>query len=69
MRAQAPIEFPNAMVAADLRATLNDGIGRKVRRKEQKKVGESHHNHTFNNKLKSQSHGKSSVKNLHQLFQ
>ena len=54
VRAQAPVEFPTGMVAAELRDELNKALERQTRRKEQKKVGESYLDHSFNNKLKSQ---------------
>ena len=55
VRAQVPVEFPDGSTAAELRTALNEAQERQQRRKEQKKVGESYLNHSFNNKLKSQS--------------
>ena len=55
-RAQLPAEFPNGTTAAQMIAELNDSLERHKTRSEQKKIGESYHDHSFNNKLRSQNH-------------
>merc|ERR1712070_690928 len=54
IRAQANVEFDNGTTAAELNQLLADALNREKMRKEQRKVGESHHDHSFNNKLKTQ---------------
>ena len=49
------VAFPAATTRAQLVEELADSLHRQNRRAEQKKVGESFHDATFNNKLKSQS--------------
>merc|ERR1712232_528131 len=51
VRAQQPIEFPDRFGNAELNDQLADALSRESMRKEQRKVGESYHDHTFNNKL------------------
>ena len=49
------VAFPAATTRAQLVEELADSLHRQNRRAEKKKVGESFHDATFNNKLKSQS--------------
>ena len=55
VRAQLPVEFTDGLANAEVNDALADALSRESLRKEQRKVGESYHDHTFNNKLKSQS--------------
>ena len=54
IRAQANVGFENTTTAEELNQLLADALNREKMRKEQRKVGESHHDHSFNNKLKTQ---------------
>ena len=54
-RGQWEPTFANTTTKAQFLQALNESLARDRRRREQKKVGESFHDHTFNNKLKSQS--------------
>lgn len=54
IRAQADVEFADGTNAAELNQLLSDALNRERMRKEQRKVGESYHDHSFNNKLKTQ---------------
>ena len=55
VRVGAAVAFPNGTTRDDVIDELNESIRRENLRKEQKKVGESFHDASFNNKLKSQS--------------
>lgn len=54
IRVQQAVEFEDGTNGEHLKKALDEAIERKEMRKEQKKVGESFHDHSFNNKLKSQ---------------
>ena len=55
VRAQQPIGWPNGTPAIEVNDKLKSAWERELMRKDQRKVGESYHDHSFNNKLKSQS--------------
>ena len=50
----APVSFPNTTTAVEPITELEGALERDQQRKEQKKIGESFHDHRFNIKLKSQ---------------
>ena len=54
-RVMQPLSFTDGTTNAQLNVMLSEATERNVLRKEQKKVGESYLDHTFNNKLKGQS--------------
>ena len=54
VRVGADVSFPNGTTRAGVIDELNESIRRENLRKEQKKVGESFHDASFDNKLKSQ---------------